>query len=168
MKKVCEELGFPIVIKPLIGSWGRLIAKVSDFDSLLSIIEYKEYLQNSIHKIHYFQEYINKPNRDIRVFVVGDSVPIAIFRISNFWKTNTALGASVEKCNVTKELEELSIKVAKVLKGHILGVDILEDNNRGYLVNEVNAIVEFRNTVKSTGFNLPMYIVKYIVDLMKR
>jgi len=166
--EIAETLGYPVVVKPIVGSWGRFVVKVDTRDSLDGILELKESL-GAIYGLHYVQEFVKKPGRDIRVFVVGDSVPVAIYRVNkSYWKTNIALGASVEPLKVDGELEELALKVAKVVGGGVLGIDVFEDPERGYLVNEVNANTDFRNTVRVTGYNLARDIVEYIVGLAKR
>ena len=166
--EIAETLGYPVVVKPIVGSWGRFVVKVDTRDSLDGILELKESL-GAIYGLHYVQEFVRKPGRDIRVFVVGDSVPVAIYRVNkSYWKTNTALGASVEPLKVDGELEELALKVAEVVGGGVLGIDVFEDPERGYLVNEVNANTDFRNTVRVTGYNLARDIVEYIVGLAKR
>jgi len=166
--EAAEMLGYPVVVKPIVGGWGRFVVKVDTRDSLDGVLELKESL-GSIYSLHYVQEFIKKPGRDIRVFVVGDNVPIAIYRVNkSYWKTNTALGAKAEPLKVDGELEKIALKVAKVVGGGILGIDVFEDPERGYLVNEVNANTDFRNTVRVTGYNLARDIVEYIVDLVKR
>ncbi|ABU81241.1 lysine biosynthesis protein LysX [Ignicoccus hospitalis] len=167
--EAARELGFPLVVKPLQGSWGRLQALVKDEDALKAIIEHREAMPSPQFKVHYLQEYINKPNRDIRVFVVGDSVPVAIYRISEReWRTNTALGGRAEKAEVDEELEELAIKAARAVGGGVLGVDVVEDPERGYLVIEVNSNVDFKNTYKVTGFDMGEAIIDYALSLVKR
>jgi len=166
--EAAETLGYPVVVKPIVGSWGRFVVKADTRDSLDGILELKESL-GAIYGLHYVQEFVKKPGRDIRVFVVGDSVPVAIYRVNkSYWKTNTALGASAEPLKVDGELEELALKVAEVVGGGVLGIDVFEDPERGYLVNEVNANTDFRNTVRVTGYNLARDIVEYIVGLVKR
>lgn len=166
--EVAEVIGYPVVVKPVIGGWGRYVVKADTRDSLDGVLELKESL-GAIYNLHYVQEFVNKPGRDIRVFVVGDNVPVAIYRVNkSYWKTNTALGAKAEPLKVDEELEKLALKVANVVGGGILGIDIFEDPERGYLVNEVNANVDFRNTVRVTGYNLARDIVEYIVSLVKR
>ncbi len=166
--KIPRKLGYPIVLKPILGSWGRLLAKVNDDDALSAVFEHRDYMYNPIYKIYYIQEYINKPGRDIRVFTIGDEVPVAIYRVSKHWKTNTALGGKAVKAEVTDELRDLAFKTSKAIGGGILGIDILEDPKRGFLVNEVNAVIEFRNTVRVTGVKLQSLIVGYLIKEARR
>jgi len=170
-EQACRAIGklkYPVVIKPLNGSWGRLVSLARDEEELRTIIEHRTYMPSPIFKIHYIQEFVKKPGRDIRAFVVGEEVPVAIYRISNHWITNTARGGKAVPAKIDPELEELILKVAKIIKGEILGVDIFEDPQRGYLINEVNSVTEFRNTVVVTGYDLPRKIINYLTDLVKR
>ncbi len=166
--KVPEELGYPLVVKPLQGSWGRLQALVSDLEALRGILEYREAMPSPQFKVHYLQEYVKKPERDIRVFVVGEEVPVAIYRISKNWRTNTALGGRAEEAKVDEELRELALKAAEAVGGGVLGVDVVEDPERGYLVIEVNSNVDFKNTYRVTGHDLGKDIVEYAVRTAKR
>lgn len=166
--KVAEVLRYPVVIKPINGSWGRLVSLADDEEDLRSIIEHRTYLANPHFKIHYMQEFIKKPGRDVRVFVIGDEVPVAIYRVSNHWITNTARGGKVIPAPINSQLEDLALRTAKAVGGEIIGIDIFEDSERGYLVNEVNSVPEFKNTVAVTGCNLPEKIIDYLVSLVKK
>jgi [lysine-biosynthesis-protein LysW]--L-2-aminoadipate ligase len=89
-----ERLGYPAVLKPTVGSWGRLLSKVNDRDAAEAILEHKETLGSYHHSIFYVQEYVKKPGRDIRAFQVGAETICAIYRSSPNWITNTARGGS--------------------------------------------------------------------------
>lgn len=162
-----EELGYPVVLKPPIGSWGRLLSKINDREAAESVLEHKEVLGTYHHSIFYIQEYIRKPGRDIRAFVVGEETICAICRNSSHWITNTARGGVATNCPVTQELNEICVRAAHAVGGGIVGVDILEDPERGYLVNEVNYTIEFRNSIAPTGVNIPDKIVDYILALAR-
>ena len=166
--KAAEELGYPIVVKPTNGSWGRLICLARDPEELRSIMEHRQYLPGSLAKVHLIQEFVKKPGRDIRVFVVGGEAVVAIYRVNGHWITNTARGAKAVPAKIDSELEELSLKTAEALGGEILGIDFFEDPERGYLVNEVNPIPEFKNTVRVTGYNLPGKIIDYVISVARR
>lgn len=158
-----EELGYPVVMKPAIGSWGRLLSKINDREAAEAVLEHKEILGSYHHSIFYIQEYIHKPGRDIRAFVIGDETIAAIYRHSEHWITNTARGGQATNCPVTPELDRLCVAAAKAVGGGIVGVDLLEDPERGYLVNEVNYTIEFRNSIVSTGVDIPNRIVDYVL-----
>jgi [lysine-biosynthesis-protein LysW]--L-2-aminoadipate ligase len=160
-----EAMGYPVVLKPVIGSWGRLLAKVNDRDSAEAILEHKAVLGSVQHSVFYIQEYIKKPGRDIRAVVVGDKVITAIYRKSAHWITNTARGGEGELCPVTPELEEVSLKAAQAVGGGVLAVDVIEDPDRGMLVNEVNHTMEFHTVQPLSGIDIGDTIVGYTVDV---
>lgn len=162
-----EELGYPAVLKPLVGSWGRLISRVNDRDAAESILEHKDVLGTYIHSIYYIQEYVPKPGRDIRAFVVGDETIGAIYRYSEHWITNTARGGKATKCEVTSELNDLCVRAARAVGGGVVAIDVLEAPE-GLLVNEVNYTMEFRNSIDTTGVNIPGRVVDYALGVAKR
>jgi [lysine-biosynthesis-protein LysW]--L-2-aminoadipate ligase len=166
--RAIEEMGYPVVLKPAIGSWGRLLSKVNDREAAEAILEHKETLGSYHHSIFYIQEFIRKPGRDIRSFVVGDETICAIYRNSKHWITNTARGGQADNCPVTPEIHDLSQRAAKAVGGGIVAVDLLEDEDRGLLVNEVNYTMEFRNSIAPTGVNIPGKVVDYLVQEARR
>ncbi len=159
-----EEMGYPVVLKPAVGSWGRLLSKVNDRDAAESILEHKATLGTYHHSIFYIQKYIEKNGRDIRSFVIGDRCIAAIYRSSDHWITNTARGGVAQSCPLTDELKKLSVKAAKAVGGEIVAVDLFETKN-GLLVNEVNYTMEFRNSITTTGVNIPELIVDYVLQV---
>ncbi|MDP9265417.1 MAG: lysine biosynthesis protein LysX [Chloroflexota bacterium] len=161
--RAIEELGYPCVLKPLVGSWGRLLSKVNDRDAAEAIVEHKDVLGTYIHSIYYVQEYVPKPDRDIRAFVVGDETIAAIYRYSDHWITNTARGARAVKCEVTPAMNDLCIRAARAVGGGVLAVDLLEAPE-GLLVNEVNYTMEYRNSIDTTGVNIPARVVDYVLE----
>ncbi len=161
-----EQLGYPAVLKPLIGSWGRLVSKVNDRESAEAIIEHKDVLGSYLHSIYYVQEYVKKPGRDIRAFVVGGETICAIYRYSEHWITNTARGARAENCPVTPELNDLCMRSAQAVGGGVVAVDVLERDGE-LLVNEVNYTMEFRNSIDTTGVNIPAKVIDYVLDVAK-
>jgi [lysine-biosynthesis-protein LysW]--L-2-aminoadipate ligase len=162
-----EELGYPAVVKPPIGSWGRLLAKVNDRDAAEAVFEHKGTLGSFHHSTFYIQEYIEKGGRDIRAFVVGDETICAIYRASEHWVTNTARGGRASNCVVTPELAELCRRIADAVGHGLLAIDLFEDRERGLLVNEVNATMEFRNSIDTTGVNIPGRIVDYLLEVAR-
>ncbi len=162
-----EELGYPVVLKPLVGSWGRLISRVNDRDAAESILEHKDVLGTYMHSIYYIQEYVQKPGRDIRAFVVGDECIGAIYRYSEHWITNTARGAKAVKCEVTPELSDLCVRAANAVGGGVVAIDVLEAPE-GLVVNEVNYTMEFRNSIDTTGVNIPGKVVDYALQIAKK
>jgi [lysine-biosynthesis-protein LysW]--L-2-aminoadipate ligase len=160
-----DGMGYPVVLKPVIGSWGRLLAKVNDRESAEAIVEHKATLGSVQHSVFYIQEYINKPGRDIRAVVIGDKVITAIYRKSAHWITNTARGGEGELCPVTPELEEICLKAAQAVGGGVLAVDVIEHADRGMLVNEVNHTMEFHTVQPLSGIDIADTIVGYTVNM---
>lgn len=156
-----EMLGYPVVLKPAVGSWGRLLSKINDREAAEAILEHKEVLGSYHHSIFYIQEYVRKPLRDIRAFVVGGETIAAIYRTSEHWITNTARGGKASNCPVTPELNDLCVRAAKAVGGGVVAIDVFEDPERGLLVNEVNYTMEFRNSIAPTGVNIPAKVVDF-------
>jgi [lysine-biosynthesis-protein LysW]---L-2-aminoadipate ligase len=160
-----EQLGYPVVLKPVIGSWGRMVSKINDRDAAEAILEHRDVLGTYQHAIFYIQEYINKPGRDIRSFVVGDECICAIYRTSEHWITNTARGGVATNCPVTPQLADLSLRAAEAVGGGVVAIDLLETPEGELLVNEVNYTMEFRNSIDTTGVNIPGRIIDYVLQV---
>lgn len=158
-----EQLGYPCVLKPTVGSWGRLLARVNDRDAAEAILEHKDVLGSYQHSIFYIQEYVHKPGRDIRAFVIGDRCVAAIYRHSEHWITNTARGGAATNCPVTDELQDICCRAARAVGGGLLAIDVVE-SQRGLLIIEVNGTMEFRNSVEPTGVDIPALMVDYVLD----
>jgi [lysine-biosynthesis-protein LysW]---L-2-aminoadipate ligase len=158
-----EELGYPCVLKPTVGSWGRLLARVNDRDAAEAILEHKETLGSYQHSIFYIQEFVKKPDRDIRAFVIGDNTVAAVYRHSDHWITNTARGGLASNCPITPELHDICCRAARAVGGGLLAIDVVE-SDRGLLVIEVNGTMEFRNSVEPTGVNIPALMVDYVLQ----
>ncbi len=163
-----EDMGYPVVLKPAVGSWGRLLTKVNDRDAAEAILEHKSVLGSYHHSIFYIQKFVDKSKgRDIRAFVVGDEVICAIYRTSPHWITNTSRGGKATNCPVTKELHDICMQAAAAVGGGILGIDVFESKN-GLIINEVNYTMEFRNSIDTTGVNIPAKIVDYVMKEMNK
>ena len=160
-----EEMGYPVVLKPLVGSWGRLLSKINDRDAAETILEHKSTLGSPQHSIFYIQEYIHKPSRDMRAFVINHETVCAIYRSSPHWITNTARGGTGENCPVTSEINELCLRVSNAVGGGILAIDLVEHPEEGLQVIEVNHNMEFHTTVPLTRVDLPNLIVNYLIDV---
>jgi [lysine-biosynthesis-protein LysW]---L-2-aminoadipate ligase len=157
-----EELGYPVVLKPNTGSWGRLLAKVNGRAAAEAILEHKATLGSYHHSIFYIQEYIEKPGRDIRAFVVGDRVVAASYRNAAHWITNTARGSTSTHCPVTPDIEDLALRAARAVRGEIMGVDLVE-TNEGLKVIEINVGAEFHGLRETTDTDIAGEIVEYLV-----
>ena len=161
-----DKNGFPKIIKPTVGSWGRMVSKINDMDSAEGIIDGREAMY-PIHQVHFLEEFVERPPRDIRVIVIGDNVAAAIYRNSGDgnWKTNTHLGGSAETCEITNELEDICIKAKDTVYGDIVGIDLMESNDKGMVVHEINNTTEFRNVVRVTGVDIPKLMLEYVKEL---
>ena len=162
-----EQIGYPAVLKPAIGSWGRLMAKVDNPEDALQILEHKSALSSPIHSVFYVQEFVPKPDRDLRAFVVGDEVVAAMYRHSTDWRTNAARGASAEKAPHSPELVELALRAAAAVGGGVLAVDLMETPS-GLVVHEVNPTPEFKTLAAATGVDVAGRIVDYTLGVARQ
>ena len=163
-----ESKGYPMVLKPTVGSWGRMIALLKDRDSAEGVMESRERMY-PIYQVYYLEEFVQRPPRDIRAIMIGDRVVAAIYRYSGDgqWKTNMALGGKAEECKVTKEMEDICIKAKNAVQGQIVGVDLMESKEKGLVVHEVNNTTEYKNTVRVTGVDIPALMIDYALQSRK-
>jgi [lysine-biosynthesis-protein LysW]--L-2-aminoadipate ligase len=166
--KALEQVGYPAVLKPVVGSWGRLVAQLKDPESATAILEPREYM-HPIQQVYYIQEKIKRPERDIRCYVIGDQAVAAIYRNAppGEWRTNTARGGVAENLPLTPELEEISVRAAEAVGGGAFGVDLME-TDAGLVVHEVNHTTEFKNTVRVTGVDIPKLLLEYAANQVKK
>jgi [lysine-biosynthesis-protein LysW]--L-2-aminoadipate ligase len=160
--RAIDAMGYPCVLKPVVGSWGRLLAKVENREMAEALIEHKATLGVN-HQVFYIQEYVDKPGRDIRAFVVGDETICAIYRSSENWITNTARGGVATNCPVTDEIAALCRRAARAVGGGLLALDLFE-TEQGLTINEINHTMEFRNSITTTGVNIPQKMVEYVLS----
>jgi [lysine-biosynthesis-protein LysW]--L-2-aminoadipate ligase len=167
--KAIEEIGFPAVIKPVFGSWGRLIAQVKDKDIAQVILEHREEINNPLYQIYYIQEMIERPPRDIRCIVIDNEIIASIYRYSSpeDWRTNIARGGRAEVCNLTEDMKEIILKTSEIIGGGVLGIDAMESKN-GIVIHEVNATVEFKGAMSASGIDIPGKIIEYALKLAKK
>lgn len=164
-----EKVGFPLVIKPVIGSWGRGVMPLKDKDTMEAVFEIRDITDSPHDRIYYLQELIKRPPRDIRVITVGDEPIAAMYRKSSGgFKTNIALGADPELCNITKEMEDMAVKASKAMGGGILGIDMMEDDEKGLVVHEVNNTVEFKGLARVAQRNIPKEMVEYALNYIRK
>lgn len=159
-----ERLGYPAVLKPATGSWGRLLARVHDREAAEAILEHRNTLGGYNLHTSYVQEYVRKPGRDIRAFVIGDRTICAIYRNSPHWITNTARGGQASNCPVTPELDALCVRAAQAVGGGVLALDVLEAPDGQMLINEINHTMEFRNSSAPTGVDIAAELVRYALE----
>jgi [lysine-biosynthesis-protein LysW]--L-2-aminoadipate ligase len=158
-----EEMGYPVVLKPLVGSWGRLLARVNDRDAAEAILEHKTSLGGYLHSVFYIQEHVDKPGRDIRTMVVGDQVVYGIYRRSTHWITNTARGAEAVACDLSPELVDLSLAASAAVGGGVVTVDLLESADGELMLNEVNHTPEFHGAAQALDTDIAGLIVDYVL-----
>jgi len=163
-----EMLDYPVVLKPTIGSWGRLVSRINDRDAAEAIIEHRDTLGSVNHHVYYVQEHIDKPGRDIRVFVVGGRAIAAITRTSQHWVTNTARGARAAGFAIPDSLADICIRAVESVQADVAAVDILECPRRGFLVNEINHSMEFRNSIETSGVDIPGCVAEYAISLASK
>ena len=165
-----KRLGFPLVMKPVMGSWARMVHKINDEDALDAALESREEMGNPWQKIYYLQEHIDKPGRDIRAFVVGEEVVAAIYRNctkESGWVSNASRGGHPTECAVTSELSELCLRASKIAGEGIYGVDLMESGN-GLVVHEINHTTEFRNSIAPTGVDIAGKMIGYVIARAKK
>jgi [lysine-biosynthesis-protein LysW]--L-2-aminoadipate ligase len=160
-----EEIGYPVVLKPPVGSWGRLLAKLNDRQAAEAVIEYKQALDSPQQTPFYIQEYVDKPGRDIRTMVVGDETIYAMYRKSDHWITNTAREGEATNCPVTPEIDHLSRAAADAVGGGIVAVDLLETTDGSLLVNEVNHTPEFHGAVQAVDVDIAGKMIEYVLKI---
>jgi [lysine-biosynthesis-protein LysW]--L-2-aminoadipate ligase len=163
-----EEMGYPVVLKPAQGSWGRLLSKVNDRDTAEAVLNHKATLGGPLHSVFYIQEYVTKPSRDIRTLVVGDEVVYAMYRRSAHWITNTARGGEALPCPLSPEIGELSLAAAQAVGGGILAVDLLETEDGHLLVNEVNHTPEFHGAAQAVDVDIAGRMADYVLQMVNR
>ncbi len=163
-----EEMGYPVVLKPVVGSWGRMLAKINDREAAEAILEHRATLGSAQQNVYYIQEYIPKPGRDIRAIMVGDRVLAAIYRNAEHWITNTARGGQGTLCPITPEIEALCLKASEAVGGGVLGIDLVEHPERGLLVNEVNHTTEFHTAQPLSGVDIADEIVAYTLEVARQ
>ena len=165
-----KKIGFPIVLKPIVGSWGRGVFPLRNSEVASMIVEMREEDDSPLSRIYYVQEMIDRPPRDLRCIVVGDQIVTAIYRYSHQdeWRTNVARGGKAELAPITSELEDLAIKAARAVGGGILGVDMMEDKERGLIVHEVNNTVEFHGAASVSRNDIPGAMIDYALMVAKR
>ncbi|SFR86267.1 L-2-aminoadipate N-acetyltransferase [Halomicrobium zhouii] len=163
-----EEFGYPCVLKPVVGSWGRLMAKIDSKDAAEAILEHKETLGHYEHKIFYVQEFVDKPGRDIRVLATDGEPVAAMVRESEHWLTNAAKGADTDTFELDDRALELVEKASDSVGGGLLGIDLMETgvdedgNPEDYTVHEVNHTVEFKALSEVTDVDVPAKVVDWL------
>jgi len=162
-------VGYPVVMKPFVGSWGRMISIARDSQILDTIVELRESIPNPIEHMYYLQEFVERPPRDIRAIVAGEEIIATVYRNAseNEWRTNVARGATTTSFKPDKELTEIVHKAAHAVGGGILGVDVMESKN-GYVVHEVNNTVEFKGAQAASKTKIAKKMIDFVIRSAKR
>ncbi len=167
--EACDEVGYPCVMKPPVGSWARLVNRLDTREAAEAVIEHKAVLGNYVHHVFYIQEHIDKPGRDLRTFVVGDECIAGIYRNnSKHWLTNMARGAEASNLPITDEIADISLKAAEAVGGGVVAIDLMEDPDKGLVCHEVNYTMEFKNSVETSGVDIPGRIIDYAIDQARK
>jgi [lysine-biosynthesis-protein LysW]--L-2-aminoadipate ligase len=179
-----ESFGYPCVLKPVTGSWGRLMAKIDSRNAAEAILEHKETLGHYEHKVFYVQEFVDKPGRDVRVLAVDGEPVAAMTRSSDHWLTNAAKGGETKSFDLDERATELVEKASAAVGGGMLGVDLMEVGVEAdadtaetgvdadadpveadaddYTVHEVNHTVEFKALDSATDADVPARVVDWL------
>ena len=162
-ERAAEDLGYPVVLKPFTGSWGRLVSVAPDRATLQALVELREELPNPIEHMYYLQEFVKRPPRDIRAVVAGDEIVACVYRYApeGEWRTNVARGGTSKAFAPEPELTEIILKAAAAAGGGVLGVDAMESPN-GHVVHEINNTVEFKGAQSAVDHSIPKKIVEYV------
>jgi len=168
--RLMESLNYPLVVKPVVGSWGRGVYQIKDKAAAEIWIDSREEIGSPFSRIYYIQEKIDRPPKDIRCIVVGEGIVASVYRhaAENEWVTNVAMGGKTEEGPMNSELQEITLKAAKAVGNGILGIDLMEDRKRGYLVHEINNTVEFRGASLVSKNDIAGSMVDYLVNECKK
>ncbi len=162
---IMEKMGYPVVLKPIVGSWGRMVAKIINREQAESLLEARELLTDPQQQIYYIQEYIKRPPRDIRGIVVNGRVITAYYRYQpeGDWRTNIARGGKAELAKVDGELEDLMIRASNIVSGKVIGVDAMETSD-GYVIHELNNNLEFHGASEVSDVDIAKEIMEYVKE----
>lgn len=156
-----EAFGYPCVLKPVVGSWGRLLAKIDSRSAAEAILEHKETLGHYEHSVFYVQAFVDKPGRDIRVLACDGEPVAAMCRSGEHWVTNAANGAKTQEFAVEDDLAALVAQASAAVGGGLLGIDLMETGT-GYTVHEINHTVEFKALNDAVAVDVPGAVVDWL------
>jgi RimK family alpha-L-glutamate ligase len=149
-----------VILKPIFGSMGHGLVRLSDPDAAFRVLRSLE----QIRPVFYLQRAVNHGGRDIRVFVVGGRVIGAIERWApdGDWRTNVARGGSARPFALSVEWARLAIRAAAAVGADYAGVDLLPSDEDGVFVLEVNAIPGWQGLQRATGIDVAAAIVEHL------
>jgi [lysine-biosynthesis-protein LysW]---L-2-aminoadipate ligase len=166
-----EEIGYPVVLKPIIGTGGQLVSLIEDRDAAEAVLEHKATLGSAHHEVFYIEGYVPKPGRDLRATVVGGQVLSVEARSGGGWRIGANRHLKVEATDASTAIYDVAMRASRAIAGYVggvLAVDILEHPERGPLVGEVNYAVEFRDTEEATGADIAGAIADYVLSAARR
>ncbi len=160
-----ESFGYPCVLKPVVGSWGRLMAKIDTRSAAEAILEHKETLGHYEHKVFYIQEFVDKPGRDVRVLATDGEPVAAMTRSSDHWLTNAAKGGETKSFELDETALDIVERASAAVGDGLLGVDLMEVGGAGsgrYTVHEINHTVEFKALNEASEVDVPAKVVDWL------
>jgi len=160
-----ESFGYPCVLKPVVGSWGRLMAKLDSKSAAEAVLEHKKVLGHYEHKVFYIQEFVDKPGRDIRVVAIDGEPVAAMTRTSDHWLTNAAKGGDTAAFELDDTARDLVERASDAVGGGLLGVDLMEvggEKSGEYTVHEINHTVEFKALNGCVDTDVPATVVDWL------
>jgi L-2-aminoadipate N-acetyltransferase (EC 2.3.1.-) len=160
-----ESFGYPCVLKPVVGSWGRLMAKLDSESAAEAVLEHKKVLGHYEHKVFYVQEFVDKPGRDIRVLATDGEPVAAMTRSSDHWLTNASKGGDTDAFELDDTALDLVEQASDAVGGGLLGVDLMEvggENSGKYTVHEINHTVEFKALNGCVETDVPATVVDWL------
>ena len=168
-----EAVGYPCVMKPIVGSWGRQVVPVRDRETAEALIEMRDQSGDSMQSVYYVQEMVKRPPRDVRCIAVGEEIAASVYRYapSESWKTNVALGGHTEPCKMTPQLEELLLRTVSIIGQGVLGIDVMERGETGsqeFVIHEINGTVEFKGAQAATEQSIAGRIAEYLLKKVSR
>ena len=154
------------VIKPLFGSMGHGMVRVSDPDVAFRVTRALE----QVRSVFYVQRVVDHGGRDVRAFVVGNHVLGAIERIAagGDWRTNVARGASVGSFELPDAWAQLAVRAAALVGADYAGVDLLPARDGSVFVLEVNGIPGWQGLQRATGLDVAGAIIRHLEGAAER
>ncbi|MFP4631916.1 MAG: RimK family alpha-L-glutamate ligase [Halobacteriales archaeon] len=161
--EVCETIGYPVVVKPVVGSWARLLGKLNDREAAEAVFEHKKVLGSYEHDVVYLQEYVDHGGRDVRLMVRDSEVVAGMERQSDDWITNAARGAETTGYQPDERTREAAVSAVEAVGGGVLGVDVMH-TDEGPVVHEVNHTLEFKALTEASGVDIAAEYADHLED----
>ncbi len=153
-----HELGGDVVVKPLFGSEGRGITRISDPE--LAVRAFK--MLSQLGSVIYLQQFIHHDGSDLRLFVLGNEVFGMRRSAQNDWRTNVSLGGIASPLTITEELRLMAHRAADCVQARICAVDFLWGNNGKLYALEVNAVPGWRALSRTLAVDISVKFINYL------